>query len=177
MGDKDLLDYSLIRGGMHAFTQLAGQQSHSARHSRERRGARSRMDPAEPSDKQAKMVREFGRDTPMRPPAQPEEIAPAYVFLASPQCSSYITGGILPIIGGYSGGQARLPCFAFEANVGAPPRQGCSRFPTRGPQRSRPQSGRPGWKVSVRQDRLHLMSAHLVRARRSPNSFRSSSDE
>ena len=37
-------------------------------------------------------------------PAQPEEIAPAYVFLASPQCSSYITGEILPIIGGYSGG-------------------------------------------------------------------------
>jgi hypothetical protein len=36
--------------------------------------------------------------------AQPEEIAPAYVFLASPQCSSYITGEILPIIGGYSGG-------------------------------------------------------------------------
>ena len=34
-------------------------------------------------------------------PAQPEEIAPAYVFLASPQCSSYITGEILPIIGGY----------------------------------------------------------------------------
>lgn len=37
-------------------------------------------------------------------PAQPEEIAPAYVFLASPQCSSYITGEILPIIGGYTGG-------------------------------------------------------------------------
>lgn len=42
--------------------------------------------------------------TTMKRPAQPEEIAPAYVFLASPQCSSYITGEILPIIGGYSGG-------------------------------------------------------------------------
>ena len=31
----------------------------------------------------------------MKRPAQPEEIAPAYVFLASPQCSSYITGEIL----------------------------------------------------------------------------------
>jgi NAD(P)-dependent dehydrogenase (short-subunit alcohol dehydrogenase family) len=38
---------------------------------------------------------------PMKRPAQPEEIAPAYVFLASPHCSSYITGEILPIIGGY----------------------------------------------------------------------------
>jgi NAD(P)-dependent dehydrogenase (short-subunit alcohol dehydrogenase family) len=35
---------------------------------------------------------------------QPEEIAPAYVFLASPQTSSYITGEILPIVGGYRGG-------------------------------------------------------------------------
>jgi len=37
--------------------------------------------------------------------AEPRNLrAPAYVFLASPQLSSYITGEILPIIGGYSGG-------------------------------------------------------------------------
>jgi hypothetical protein len=59
--------------------------------------------PLNPSDKEAKDVRKFGADTPIRRPAQPEEIAPAYVFLASPHCSSYITGEILPIIGGYSG--------------------------------------------------------------------------
>jgi NAD(P)-dependent dehydrogenase (short-subunit alcohol dehydrogenase family) len=40
----------------------------------------------------------------MKGPAQPEEIAPAFVFLAAPSCSSYITGEILPIIGGCSGG-------------------------------------------------------------------------
>jgi NAD(P)-dependent dehydrogenase (short-subunit alcohol dehydrogenase family) len=41
----------------------------------------------------------------MRRPAQPEEIAPAFVvFLAAGSCSSYITGEVLPIIGGYSGG-------------------------------------------------------------------------
>ena len=34
-------------------------------------------------------------------PAQPEEIAPAYMFLASAHYSSYIAGEILPIIGGY----------------------------------------------------------------------------
>jgi len=33
--------------------------------------------------------------------AQPEEIAPAFVFMAAPSCSSYITGEILPIVGGY----------------------------------------------------------------------------
>ena len=47
---------------------------------------------------------EIGAKTPMKRAAQPEEIAPAYVFLASPQTSSYITGEILPIIGGYNGG-------------------------------------------------------------------------
>ena len=60
--------------------------------------------PLNPADKSAERVAEFGSDTPMKRPAQPEEIAPAYVFLASPACSSYITGEILPIIGGYSGG-------------------------------------------------------------------------
>jgi NAD(P)-dependent dehydrogenase (short-subunit alcohol dehydrogenase family) len=60
--------------------------------------------PLNPCDKEAQDVSEFGSDTPMKRPAQPEEIAPAYVFLASPQCSSYITGEILPIVGGYSGG-------------------------------------------------------------------------
>jgi NAD(P)-dependent dehydrogenase (short-subunit alcohol dehydrogenase family) len=57
-----------------------------------------------PADKEAKDVSQFGADTAMKRPAQPEEIAPAYVFLASPHCSSYITGEILPIIGGYTGG-------------------------------------------------------------------------
>jgi len=60
--------------------------------------------PLTPSDKEAGDLSEFGSDVPMKRPAQPEEIAPAYVFLASPQCSSDIAGEILPIIGGYSGG-------------------------------------------------------------------------
>ena len=60
--------------------------------------------PLNPADKEAEEVANSAPDTPMKRPAQPEEIAPAFVFLASPQCSSYITGEILPIIGGYSGG-------------------------------------------------------------------------
>ena len=36
----------------------------------------------------------------MQRPAQPEEIAPAFVFLASPGDSSYITGIVLPVTGG-----------------------------------------------------------------------------
>lgn len=100
-GSKDLLDYSMTKGGIHAFTRsLAGQLV--ARGIRVNAVAPGPVwTPLNPSDKQAEDVAKFGANTAMKRPAQPEELAPAYVFLASPQCSSYITGEVLPIIGGY----------------------------------------------------------------------------
>jgi NAD(P)-dependent dehydrogenase (short-subunit alcohol dehydrogenase family) len=104
LGNKNLLDYSLTKGGIHAFARSLGSQLVD-------RGIRVNVvapgpvwTPLNPADKPAKAVEKFGGDTPMKRPAQPEEIAPAFVFLAAPSCSSYITGEILPIIGGYSGG-------------------------------------------------------------------------
>jgi NAD(P)-dependent dehydrogenase (short-subunit alcohol dehydrogenase family) len=57
--------------------------------------------PLNPADKPAEKIKEFGASATMGRPAQPDEIAPAFVFRASPQMSSYITGEILPVIGGY----------------------------------------------------------------------------
>ena len=103
LGSESLLDYSMTKGGIHAFTRSLATNLVP-------RGIRVNVvapgpvrTPLNPSDKEAKDVRKFGSDTPMKRPARPEKIAPAYALLASPQCSSYITGEILPIIGGYGG--------------------------------------------------------------------------
>ncbi|MBL9059995.1 MAG: SDR family oxidoreductase [Mangrovicoccus sp.] len=100
-GSKELVDYSMTKGGIHAFTRaLAGNLiPHGIRVNAVAPGPV--WTPLNPSDREADEVSRFGSKTPMKRPAQPEEIAPAYVFLASPQCSSYITGEILPVIGGY----------------------------------------------------------------------------
>ena len=103
-GNKNLLDYSLTKGGIHAF-------SRSLSSSLIEKGIRVNVvapgpvwTPLNPADQEVKKITQFGGSTQMKRPAQPEELAPAFVFLASPQCSSFITGEILPVLGGYEGG-------------------------------------------------------------------------
>jgi NAD(P)-dependent dehydrogenase (short-subunit alcohol dehydrogenase family) len=99
-GSKQLLDYSATKGAIHAFTKSLAQNLVE-------KGIRVNCvspgpvwTPLNPSDKPADEVAHFGEDTPMKRPAQPEEIAPAYVFFASDADSSYITGEVLTLLGG-----------------------------------------------------------------------------
>jgi NAD(P)-dependent dehydrogenase (short-subunit alcohol dehydrogenase family) len=99
-GAKELLDYSATKGAIHAFTKSLAQNLVE-------KGIRVNCvapgpvwTPLNPSDKSAKDVAKFGADTPMKRPAQPEEIAPAFVFFASEADSSYVTGEVLTLLGG-----------------------------------------------------------------------------
>jgi NAD(P)-dependent dehydrogenase (short-subunit alcohol dehydrogenase family) len=102
-GQPYLLDYSATKGAIHSFTRALATNVAS-------RGIRVNAvapgpvwTPLNPADQPADRIADFGHDTSMKRPAQPEEISPAYVFLAAPSCSSYITGVVLPVMGGVMG--------------------------------------------------------------------------
>lgn len=98
-GKGTLLDYSATKGAIHAFTMsLAANLAD--------KGIRVNAvapgpvwTPLNPSDQPAGKIADFGRHTDIGRPAQPEELSPAYVFLAAPSCASYITGIVLPVTG------------------------------------------------------------------------------
>ncbi|WP_426323411.1 SDR family oxidoreductase [Pseudoduganella sp. R-43] len=98
-GSKKLLDYSTTKGAIHAFTMSLASNLLE-------KGIRVNAvapgpvwTPLNPADQSPDKIKEFGAQTDMHRPAQPEEISPAFVFLAAPSCASYITGIVLPITG------------------------------------------------------------------------------
>jgi NAD(P)-dependent dehydrogenase (short-subunit alcohol dehydrogenase family) len=99
-GAKQLLDYSATKGAIAAFTKALAQNLVP-------KGIRVNCvapgpvwTPLNVVDKPAERAATHGSDTPMKRPAQPEEIAPTYVFLASTADSSYITGEVVTLLGG-----------------------------------------------------------------------------
>ncbi|CAM2963279.1 SDR family oxidoreductase [Rariglobus hedericola] len=105
-GSQKLFDYSATKGALNAFTKALSMDLIP-------RGIRVNAiapgpvwTPLNPSDPglSPKKTAQFGKNNPMGRPAQPEELAPGYVFLASDADSSYITGIVLPIMGGETTG-------------------------------------------------------------------------
>jgi NAD(P)-dependent dehydrogenase (short-subunit alcohol dehydrogenase family) len=101
-GSPQLPDYGATKGAIHSFTKVLAQNLID-------KGIRANVvapgpvwTPLNPADKGASedKVKEFGKQTPMERAAQPEEIAPAYVFLASDADSSFISGIVLEEMGG-----------------------------------------------------------------------------
>jgi NAD(P)-dependent dehydrogenase (short-subunit alcohol dehydrogenase family) len=99
-GSQQLLDYSATKGAIHAFTKSLAQNLVDRKIRVNCVSPGPVWTPLNPSDKPAAKVATFGADTPMKRPAQPEEIAPAFVFFASNADSSYITGEVLTLLGG-----------------------------------------------------------------------------
>ncbi|WCJ23696.1 NAD(P)-binding Rossmann-fold superfamily protein [Euphorbia peplus] len=99
-GGSEVLDYTATKGAIVAFTRGLALQLAS-------RGIRVNAvapgpvwTPLQPASKPAEMIKSLGSDIPMGRAAQPHEIAPSYVFLASNACSSYFTGQVLHPNGG-----------------------------------------------------------------------------
>jgi len=102
VGSENLLDYSSTKGAIIAFTKSLANKLAD-------KGIRVNSvapgpvwTPLNPADKgqEPEKMEKFGESQPMKRAAQPEEIAPAYVFLASEADSSYISGIVLEEMGG-----------------------------------------------------------------------------
>ena len=98
-GNPTLLDYSSTKGAILSFTRSLSANLVD-------KGIRVNgvapgpiWTPLIPSTFDAKQVSEFGGSQPMKRPGQPEELAPAYVYLASDD-SSYVTGQVIHVNGG-----------------------------------------------------------------------------
>jgi NAD(P)-dependent dehydrogenase (short-subunit alcohol dehydrogenase family) len=99
-GNKSLIDYSATKGAITALTYSLAQALVD-------RGIRVNCvapgpvwTPLIPATMPPDKVAGFGKQVPMGRAAQPDEIAPSYVFFASEQLSSYYTGEVLAPIGG-----------------------------------------------------------------------------
>lgn len=98
-GQPKLMDYSSTKGAMLAFTRSLSM-------SLVKQGIRVNAvapgpiwTPLIPSSFSAEDVKKFGKDVPMQRPGQPDEVAPAFIFLASDD-ASYMSGQTLHVNGG-----------------------------------------------------------------------------
>ncbi|UOQ75979.1 SDR family oxidoreductase [Hymenobacter sp. 5516J-16] len=90
-GNQQLVDYTSTKGAITAYTRSIAQQLAEKKIRVNSVAPGPIWTPLIPASFPAEKVASFGKDTTMKRPGQPSEVAPAYVFLAS-EDASYITG-------------------------------------------------------------------------------------
>jgi NAD(P)-dependent dehydrogenase (short-subunit alcohol dehydrogenase family) len=98
-GNQQLVDYSATKGAITAYIRSIAQQLAEKKIRANTVAPGPIWTPLIPASFSAEKVAEFGKDTTMKRPGQPSEVAPAYVFLAS-EDASYITGQAIHPNGG-----------------------------------------------------------------------------
>jgi NAD(P)-dependent dehydrogenase (short-subunit alcohol dehydrogenase family) len=99
-GNKTLIDYASTKGAIHAFTKSLAQSLIERKIRVNCVSPGPVWTPFIPSSGTAEKTAEHGSGNPLGRAAQPEEIAPAFVFFASEADSSFVTGEILTLLGG-----------------------------------------------------------------------------
>jgi NAD(P)-dependent dehydrogenase (short-subunit alcohol dehydrogenase family) len=98
-GSAELLDYSATKGAIVAFTRSLSENLAEKKIRVNAVAPGPVWTPLIPSTFDRQKVKEFGSDVPMKRAGQPDEIAPAFIFLASDE-ASYITGQVIHPNGG-----------------------------------------------------------------------------
>ena len=99
-GNARIIDYASTKGAIHAFTKSLAQSLVDRKIRVNCVAPGPVWTPLNVADKPAKKAAKQGEDQPTGRPAQPDEVAPSYVFFASNGDSSYITGEVLTLLGG-----------------------------------------------------------------------------
>ena len=102
VGDDSLVDYSCAKGAIHTMTKSLAKAFASKKIRVNSVAPGPVWTPLNPAERKQNEMKKFGASTSFNRPAQPAEIAPAYIYLASDITGSFITGETVNLFGAAS---------------------------------------------------------------------------